>query len=210
MEAAVRESKPDSSGRHCKCSSGTRYYISFRLWDSIVFLMKSILVVSFCICLLFALIITANSSTKKKKKDIRDYSEVDLERLYEQWADEDDKDDDEFERNPPKDGFKFDPSKMTPEEMMKMSKKGKTLMIFAQLKGNPTKSETEKITIRWQQGLLNGNIQTERYLVSDDRVIFLTKDGSYAWDIKDYLIQQPECLEVTFDNQKFPGLKTEL
>ena len=168
--------------------------------------MRPILVVSFCLFLLF----TVNAS-KKKKKDIRDYSEADLERLYQQWADEDDKEDDEFNMKPPKDdGFEFDPSKMTPQDMMKMSKKGKTLMIFAQLKGNPAKTETEKITTRWQQGLLNGNIQTERYLVSDDRVIFLTKDGSYAWEIKDFLIQQPECLQVTFDNQKFPGLKSEL
>ena len=169
--------------------------------------MKRVLVASFFVFMLFTL--TANAGNKKKK-DVRDYSEADLERLYQQWADEDDKDDDEFEAKPPKEGFKFDPSKMTPQEMMKMSKKGKTIMIFARLKGNPEKSETEKITTRWQQGLLNGNIQTERYLVSDDRVIFLTKDGSYSWEIKDFLIQQPECLEVTFDNQKFPGLKTEL
>ena len=167
--------------------------------------MKPILVASFCLFLL----LTVDASTKKKK-DIHDYSEVDLERLYQQWADEDDKDDEELGMKPPKDGVEFDPSKMTPQEMMKMSKKGKTIMIFAQLKGNPEKTETEKITTRWQQGLLNGSIQTERYLVSDDRVIFLTKDGSYAWEIKDYLIQQPECLEVTFDNQKFPGLKSEL
>lgn len=169
--------------------------------------MKRRLVASFCVFLLFILTVNA---VNKKKKDIRDYSEADLEKLYQQWADEDDKDDDEFEAKPPKEGFKFDPSKMTPQEMMKMSKKGKAIMIFARLKGNPEKSETEKITTRWQQGLLNGNIQTERYLVSDDRVIFLTKDGSYAWEIKDFLIQQPECLEVTFDNQKFLGLKTEL
>lgn len=170
--------------------------------------MKRILVASFYVFLLFTL---AENASQKKKKDIRDYSEVDLERLYQQWADEDDKDDDdEFGMKPPKDGFKFDPSKMTREEMMRMSKKGKTIMIFARLKGNPEKSETEKITIRWQQGLLNGNIQTERYMVSDDRVIFLTKDGSFAWEIKDYLVQQPECLEVSFENQKFPGLKTEL
>ena len=175
---------------------------------SSVILMKPTLFASFFLFLL----LTANASNKKKK-DIRDYSEVDLERLYQQWADEDDKDDkddEELGMKPPKDGVEFDPSKMTPQEMMKMSKKGKTIMVFAQLKGNPGKTETEKITIRWQQGLLNGNIQTERYLVSDDRVIFLTKDGSYSWEIKDYLVQQPECLEVTFDNQKFPGLKSEL
>ena len=176
--------------------------------SSTCFLMKPILIALFCFFLLFTV-----NATEKKKKDIRDYSDVDLERLYQQWADEDDKDDEELGAKPmkaPKGDVEFDPSKMTPEQLMKMSKKGKTIMIFAQLKGKRDKAETEKITTRWQQGLLNGNIQTERYLVSDDRVIFLTKDGSYAWEIKDFLIQQPECLEVTFENQKFPGLKSEL
>ena len=160
--------------------------------------------------LCFCILLTVTSS---KKKDVRDYTEADLERLYEQWADEDDDKEDEFRRKPPKPpagGFEFDPSKMKPQDMMKMAKKGKTLMIFAQLKGKPEMRETEQITTRWQQGLLNGNIQTERYVVSTDRVLFLTKDGSLAWEIKDFLVQQPECLEVSFDNQKFPGQKSEL
>jgi len=168
--------------------------------------MKLGAVFTLCVCLLF----TVNAN---KKKDVRDYTEADLERLYQQWADEDDNEEDEFRMKPPRppaEGFEFDPSKMNPQDMMKMAKKGKTLMIFAQLKGKPEMRETEKITTRWQQGLLNGNIQTERYVVSTDRVLFLTKDGSLAWEIKDFLVQQPECLEVSFDNQKFPGLKSEL
>ena len=44
-----------------------------------------------------------------------------------------------------------------------------------------------------------------RYLVADDRALFLLKDGSTAWDVKDFLVQQPECKEVTFENQNFPG-----
>ena len=44
-----------------------------------------------------------------------------------------------------------------------------------------------------------------RYLVADDRALFLLKDGSTAWEIKDFLVQQPECKEVTFENQNFPG-----
>jgi len=167
--------------------------------------MKLVAVFTLCVCLIF----TVNAN---KKKDVRDYTEADLERLYQQWADEDDEEDD-FRMKPPKppaEGFEFDPSKMNPQDMMKMAKKGKVLMIFAQLKGKPEMRETEKITTRWQQGLLNGNIQTERYVVSTDRVLFLTKDGSLAWEIKDFLVQQPECLEVSFDNQKFPGLKSEL
>lgn len=45
-----------------------------------------------------------------------------------------------------------------------------------------------------------------RYMVADRRAIFLVNDGSTAWEIKDYLIKQPECESVEFDNQKFPGL----
>ena len=42
-------------------------------------------------------------------------------------------------------------------------------------------------------------------MVSDNRAIFLLQDGSTAWDIKDFLVKQPECESVEFDNQKFPG-----
>jgi hypothetical protein len=44
-----------------------------------------------------------------------------------------------------------------------------------------------------------------RYVVADDRVLFLLKDGSIAWDVKDFIITQPECKMVEFENQKFPG-----
>lgn len=43
-------------------------------------------------------------------------------------------------------------------------------------------------------------------MVSDHRAIFLLQDGSTAWDIKDFLIKQPECESVEFNNQIFPGL----
>jgi len=41
--------------------------------------------------------------------------------------------------------------------------------------------------------------------VSDDRALFMLKDGSHAWDVKDFLITQPDCKLVEFDNQQFPG-----
>ena len=44
-----------------------------------------------------------------------------------------------------------------------------------------------------------------RYLVSDDRALLMLKDGSLAWDVKDFLITQPDCKLVEFDNQQFPG-----
>jgi hypothetical protein len=43
-------------------------------------------------------------------------------------------------------------------------------------------------------------------MVDDDRAIFMVKDGSRAWEVKDYLINQERCLEVTIDNEKYMGL----
>ncbi|KAI8479920.1 positive regulation of skeletal muscle acetylcholine-gated channel clustering [Branchiostoma belcheri] len=110
---------------------------------------------------------------KKIKKDLRDYTDADLERL--------------------------------PEDLIKMSKKGRTLMMFVSVSGNPTQKETEEITQLWQTSLFNANYEVTRYVVSDDRVIFLLKDGSKAFEVRDFLVQQDRCAEVSFENQQFPG-----
>lgn len=64
-------------------------------------------------------------------------------------------------RPPPQiDMSKVDMSK--PEELLKMTKKGRTIMTFVKVSGNPTKDETEEITKIWQTGLWNNHIQAER------------------------------------------------
>lgn len=49
-----------------------------------------------------------------------------------------------------------------PEAMLKMSKKGRTLMVFVSVSENPTKDEAEEITKLWQSSLWNNHIQAER------------------------------------------------
>ena len=44
-----------------------------------------------------------------------------------------------------------------------------------------------------------------RYVVNDDRVLFLLQDGSQVYDIKDYLVAQDRCQEVTIDNRPYYG-----
>lgn len=67
----------------------------------------------------------------------------------------------EHKRSPPPIDFsKVDASK--PEELLKMSKKGKTLMVFATVSGDPTEKETEEITSLWQGSLFNGNFDVQR------------------------------------------------
>ncbi|XP_060526235.1 LDLR chaperone boca [Cylas formicarius] len=142
------------------------------------------------------------------KKDIRDYSDADMERLLDQW-DEDDEplEEDELPEHlrpmPKIDLSHMNPEK--PEELLQLSKKGRTLMTFVQVSGNPSRDETEDLTKLWQSSLWNSHIQAERYLVDDNRAIFLFKDGSQAWIAKDFLTSQDRCESVTIESKVYPG-----
>jgi len=46
-------------------------------------------------------------------------------------------------------------------------------------------------------------------MVSDDRALFMFKDGSQAWDAKDFLIEQERCKEVVLENKSYFGKHTE-
>lgn len=50
-----------------------------------------------------------------------------------------------------------------PESILKASKKGRTLMTFVQVSGEPSRDETEELTKLWQTSLWNSHIQAERY-----------------------------------------------
>uniref|UniRef100_A0A667XDU9 LRP chaperone MESD n=1 Tax=Myripristis murdjan TaxID=586833 RepID=A0A667XDU9_9TELE len=110
----------------------------------------------------------------------------------------------EHKRSPPPIDFsKVDASK--PEELLKMSKKGRTLMVFATVSGDPTEKETEEITGLWQGSLFNANYDIQRFVVGSNRVIFMLRDGSLAWEVKDFLVSQERCVDVTVEGQVFPG-----
>ena len=48
-----------------------------------------------------------------------------------------------------------------------MSKKGRPLMVFATVSGDPTEKETEEITGLWQGSLFNANFDIQRYELTD-------------------------------------------
>merc|ERR1712150_9045 len=150
-----------------------------------------------------------NANEKWKKKNVRDYTDADLERLFDQWEDNDDEElpEDElpeWKRPQPKvDISKLDPN--DPEAMLKESKKQRTLMMFATVSGNPTEAETEQITQLWQSSLFNAHYEMQRYVVGSNRVLFMLKDGSKAWEIKSFLVTQERCELVTIEGQDFPG-----
>ncbi|XP_013783513.1 LDLR chaperone boca-like [Limulus polyphemus] len=166
-----------------------------------------------CASLFLSTLIFAKKSDKNEKpswakKDIRDYNDADLERLYDQWEeDEEPLEEDELPEHlrpsPKIDLSNLDTS--NPENLLKMSKKGRTLMMFVSVSGNPSKDELEEITKLWQSSLTNNHISAERFLVDDHRAIFMFKDGSQAWDAKDYLINQERLEEVTIENKPYYG-----
>ncbi|XP_035508450.1 LRP chaperone MESD [Morone saxatilis] len=160
------------------------------------------------LCTYLLCILAADGNDKpKKKKDIRDYNDADMARLLEQWEEDDDIEEGdlpEHKRSPPPIDFsKVDPSK--PEELLKMSKKGRTLMVFATVSGDPTEKETEELTGLWQGSLFNANFDIQRFVVGSNRVIFMLRDGSMAWEVKDFLVAQERCADVTVEGQVFPG-----
>ena len=65
-----------------------------------------------------------------------------------------------------------------PEDMMRLSKKGKTVMMFVRVKDSKGRDETEEVTSIWQTGLWNNHIQAERFVLEDDRVMFMFKASS--------------------------------
>merc|ERR1711953_494357 len=144
------------------------------------------------------------------KKDVRDYNDHDLQRLLDQWEeDEDPIPPDELPEGhpdrpiPPVDFSKLD---MSNEEQVKAaSKKGRTIMLFAKINKFKDRQETEEVSSLWHTGLYNAHIHGERFLVEDMRVMFSFKDGSYAWEAKDFLIEQERVEDVQLEGKTFKG-----
>lgn len=104
-----------------------------------------------------------------------------MEKLYEQWEEDE-------EPLPVDELPDWDPRKPRPgldlsdmskfqdaDEIIKASKKGQSVMMFVKISGNPTKEEAEEISGIWQTGLWNSHISADRFMIEDDRALFLFK-----------------------------------
>lgn len=131
-----------------------------------------------------------------------------MERLFDQWEEDEEPlppdELPEYLRPPAPINFEGVDTK-DPENLLKASKKGKTLMTFVAVSGNPTREESETITSLWQTSLRNNHLIAERYMVDDNRAIFMFSDGSQAWEAKDFLVEQERCESVTIENKVYNG-----
>jgi len=144
------------------------------------------------------------------KKDIKDFTDSDLERLLDQWEEDDDPIpvDELPDGHPDKPQPQLDLSKLdmnNPDEVMKATKKGKTMMMFVRVNNFVSKEETEEITSLWATGLYNNHIQAERFPIEDDRVMFMFRDGAHAWEAKDFLLDQERVEDVQLEQQTYYG-----
>ena len=165
----------------------------------------------FKINLLLLLFVAAVSGEKERikiDKDINEFNDVDMERLYEQWEEnEEPLEPDELPEHL-RPAPKIDLASLglqNPEDVIKLSKKGKTLMMFVRVKDGIEKKEVDRLTGLWQTALQNNHLIAERYPLDDNRAIYMFKDGSQAWDAKDFLIEQKELEEVTIENKPYYG-----
>jgi len=94
------------------------------------------------------------------------------------------------------------------KDMLIKRKKNQTLMMFVQVVQNKkpaTRAFTEEISEIWEGMLYNAHLQSSRYISEDDQVLLKLDDGSKAFEIKDFLVEQENCYTVFIDNQEFKG-----
>ena len=78
-------------------------------------------------------------------------------------------------------------------------------MTFCSVTVPTTRDRTEELSSLWQTALHNNHIQVERYIISDDRFIFMFKDGAQAWEAKDFLVDQEGFQQITIENKPYTG-----
>ena len=144
-----------------------------------------------------------------KEKDIRDMTEADLERIFDQWEENDEPlEPDELPehlRPPPKiDLSQIDMS--DPDNVLRATKKGKGVMMFVDVRPDISVEKANTIMQIWHSSLQNNHIVAERYPIEDRRSVFMFREGSQAVDAKNFLLNQKELLHVTLEGQTFKGL----
>ncbi|KAI6237919.1 LDLR chaperone MESD [Aphelenchoides besseyi] len=160
-------------------------------------------------------VFVVGTEAQKKKKDPRDYTDADLERLYEEWEENDEDvlpDDEKPDYEKPRKDINVEELQKeanSPDDLLRLSKKGQAIMMFITVTegtdGKATRPFTDRMSQLWQSNLYNNHIDVQSYVVEDDRILFLFKDGSRAWEGRDYILKQPNCLDITLEGNTIPG-----
>ncbi|XP_074114361.1 LDLR chaperone boca [Cotesia typhae] len=170
--------------------------------------MNKNLVLVICLCFVINVYCEEKKFKSWKDKSILDMNDADMERLFDQWEeDEEPLEPDELPEHlrpqPQIDISQIDAS--DPDNLLRMTKVGKSIMMFVDLKKDLTDTEADNIFRLWQGSLQNNHIIAERYPIEPKRAVFMFREGSQAVDAKNFLIDQPELEHVTLEGQIYPG-----
>jgi len=169
---------------------------------------------------------------KKRNKRIEGISDSEFHKLAENWDDEDIEDglvDEEDlpehkreKRQLPMETIMKDPKRLDQplESDVKMLKRQRTLMMFVDVlekdywlaKKEPrsrpwsTRKFAEDISAKWETMLHNSHeLGIMRFQPDDDQILFKLDDGSRAYAIKDFLVEQEEVIHVSIEKTSYYG-----
>ncbi|XP_012284000.1 LDLR chaperone boca [Orussus abietinus] len=173
--------------------------------------MKRLIVILSSLMILYTVSSDDSNTSKKKsshKRDITDMNDADLERILDEWEKheeplEPDELPEHLRPSPQIDLSKVDMTK--PDEILRMTKKGKSLMMFIDVNPDISEENANVLMRIWQGSLQNNHIIAERYPIDLKRAVFLFPEGSQAIDAKNYLLEQPEISHITLEGQTFYG-----
>uniref|UniRef100_A0A7E4UXV8 Mesoderm development candidate 2 n=1 Tax=Panagrellus redivivus TaxID=6233 RepID=A0A7E4UXV8_PANRE len=160
---------------------------------------------------LIVLVSAVSAKTEAKKKDVRDFTDADLDKLLDEWEENDDEPLPEDEREgyvPKKSQAEYEEmirKAGNPTEALKQSKHGQPVMMFVGIV-NPTgeattKAFSEQVSQLWVQSLFNNHMEVNSFTIEDDRVLFMFKQGSQAFDAEEFILKQPQCKDITLEGK---------
>ena len=77
--------------------------------------------------------------------------------------------------------------------------------MFAKINRFKSRQETEEVSSLWHTAMYNAHIQGERFMIEDNRVMFMFRDGQLAWEAKEYLLEQERIEDVQLEQKTYKG-----
>jgi len=161
---------------------------------------------------LTVLVALTGAARPKTGRDWSKLSDEDWQRIESEWETPEEKE--EYEFKPPKqkgidmDALKKTKSAKAREKLVEESQVSDgPQMMFATLDypGCCEKKKTEEIATKWAGMLRTSGMDISTYVIEDDQVLFSTQAGLHASEIRDYVVQQPECVAVEWNQKRKPG-----
>merc|ERR1712194_832852 len=123
-------------------------------------------------------------------------------RVADEWEDDEEKE--EYAYKPPKPKAGLGMEKL---QKLKGNPKKMQAMMFATIdyEGCCVKADTEKLANRWSSLLYSTGMDAQAYVIEDDQILFSSQHGLHTNEIKQFALQQPECVAVEWNQNRVAG-----